>query len=279
MTEIENEIKIIKQIYQHALSHITSNIKANKLISIVNLHWCVEDILRSATIDWESIKYNDSFKKILEKFTRKKPMNPKIINGVLKLNDIRNGVYHKKIFPDFSEIKALLPIVKEFIEWISKNIFNNEIDLELQLEPDLILSFKSESLNNTIDIMQLKKSINFKNYYAIQLYLHNVGFYPYTSVDIKINSFKFKEINYNYIERTESEIQPKPSMKNNSYSYMKTQREAINDLFIGIREKYVKRALHKKSIRINRKKKIVAFRNIEKVKHNAAPYLAFLIEG
>lgn len=268
MTEFENELKVVKQIYQHSLSHITDDNKANKVIYILNLHWCVEDIIRLATKGWSSIKYNDTFNKILDKFNRKNPMDPKIINEVLKLNDIRNGVYHKNIFPDFSEIKALLPSVKKFIEWISKNVFNYSLNLDLKLEPDLLLSFKSEAIINTIALNQLKKSRNYKNYYAVQLYLHNIGFSPYTSIDIKLNSLKYKEINYNYIERTESEIQPKPSMEKNTYTYLNSQREALNNLLIGIREKYVKRALNKKPIRINRKKKMVIFRNIEKVKHN-----------
>lgn len=264
MTEFENELKAVKQIYQHSLSHITDDNKANKVIYILNLHWCVENIIRLATEGWSNIKFNDTFKKILERFNKKKPMAPKIINEVLKLNEIRNGVYHKNILPDFSEIKALLPFVKKFIDWISKNIFNFNLNLDLKLEPDLLLSFKSNAIINKIALNQLKKSRNYKKYYAVKLYLHNIGFNPYTSIDIKLNSIKNKEINYNYIERTESGVQPKSSMEKNTNS----QRKDLNNILIGIREKYVKKALSRKSIRIYRKKKIVVFQNIEKVKHN-----------
>lgn len=268
MNESENKIRVIKQIYQHALSHITEDNKANKVISIINLHWCVEDLIRLATKGWVSINYNDSFIKILDKFNRKNPIDPKLKEEIIRLNDFRNGIYHKSIYPDFSEIKAILPFAKKFIEWMGNKIFNFKLDLDSKLEPDLLLSFKSKEIINSIALNQLKKSRNYKNYYTVLLYLHNIGFFPYTSIDIKLNSYKHKEINYNYRERTESYIQPKPSKGENRYTYLNSQRENFNNFIIGIREKYVKKALNKKFIRIYRKKKMVIFKNIEKVKHN-----------
>jgi len=125
----ENELKYIAKIYQHGVSHLMEDTIPNKIISIHNLHWCVENLLRKATKDY-NLDYKVGFQEIFKKFIKKGNKQPpnSLVESIWKLNEMRNGIEHREIYPDYNIIKNLVPGIERFIKWILKKIFNESID-------------------------------------------------------------------------------------------------------------------------------------------------------
>ncbi len=127
----EEDKDYISKIYRHGLNHLVNDTIPNRLICVHNIHWCLETLLRKATVDWQSPKIDikDNFEKILHKFSRKRNPSPKLQKAVSKLNTIRNNMQHKDIYVDILSIKKILPEVYDFVKWLVKTEFKSEIDI------------------------------------------------------------------------------------------------------------------------------------------------------
>lgn len=124
----DEEKKYIARIYQHGISHLVDDTIPNRILCIHNLHWCVENILRKTTKDW-NIDYRAGFEEIFKKFISKQQVPKNLEKSILDLNTMRNDVEHREIYHDISVIKKIIPDIEKFIKWIMNVIFKNSIDL------------------------------------------------------------------------------------------------------------------------------------------------------
>ncbi|MHA1284761.1 MAG: hypothetical protein ACTSQP_19850 [Promethearchaeota archaeon] len=125
----EEELNYIATIYKHGISHLIDDTIPNRILCIHNLHWCVENLLRKATKDYD-LNFKAGFEKIFKKFISKGHNPPENIKkSILKLNNIRNNIEHREIYPDISVIRKIIPDVENFIKWILEKIFEKTIDL------------------------------------------------------------------------------------------------------------------------------------------------------
>ena len=124
----EEEKNYISRIYQHGVSHLVDDSIPNRLICIHNLHWCIENLLRKATRDW-NIDYRAGFEDIFKKFISKQQVPKNLEKSILDLNTMRNDVEHREIYHDISTIRKIITDVENFIKWIVKVVFKTAIDL------------------------------------------------------------------------------------------------------------------------------------------------------
>lgn len=168
----EEELTYITKIYQHAIGHLTEDTIPNRIICIHNLHWCVENVLRKATKDY-NLNYRDGFETIFKKFISKGHDVPKKLEkSVIKLNEMRNGVEHREIYPDISVIRNLIPDIEKFIKWMIEKIFDSTIDLHSISSAD-----EDEVLENFIEWQENKLSANY-----LKSYKRNKEYYDYVFI-------------------------------------------------------------------------------------------------
>jgi len=127
----DKEKEYIGKIYRHGLNHLIDDTIPNKLICIHNIHWCVETLLRKATQDWQKIKYKDGFDEIFKKFYNRyeQSLSPSLKLAVENLNESRNGIQHRGIYPDINFLQGILPKIYKFIKWMMKHVFKTDFDI------------------------------------------------------------------------------------------------------------------------------------------------------
>lgn len=135
------EKEYIGKIYRNGLNHFVEDTIPNKLICVHNIHWCLETLLRKATKDDATLNYRDGFEKIFRRFCSK--YESQIPRGLKKeverLNEIRNGIQHRRIFPDMPTLKGILPRIYQFTKWLMKTVFKSSLDIYSIPESDLRL--------------------------------------------------------------------------------------------------------------------------------------------
>ena len=124
----DEEKKYIARIYQHGVSHLIDDAIPNRILCIHNLHWCIENLLRIATKDWD-IDYKAGFNKIFKKFISRHSVPKDLEKSIFNLNEMRNGVEHREYYPDMTVLRKIVPDIENFIKWIINVIFNSSIDL------------------------------------------------------------------------------------------------------------------------------------------------------
>jgi hypothetical protein len=135
--ELKKFLTNMKLIYEHGVHHSKNKSTMHRLFAIHNCHYVVEQIIRERAKDmhFKGALQEIGFKAVIKKVHDKQ--NLQDFNHLLELNEIRNGVEHRNIFPDVDTVRFYVKVTGEFLKWSYENYY--EIDYESLAFEDMIL--------------------------------------------------------------------------------------------------------------------------------------------